>query len=48
MRIAFATCAHVPDGWDDDHEAARLAGAEYAVWDDPGVDWEAYDRVILR
>lgn len=48
MRIAFATCAHVPDGWADDHEAARLAGAEYAVWDDPGIDWEAYDRVILR
>lgn len=48
MRIAFATCAHVPDGWEDDHEAARLAGAAYAVWDDPGVDWEAYDRVILR
>lgn len=48
MRIAFATCAHFPDGWDDDHEAARMAGAEYAVWDDPGVDWEAYDRVILR
>lgn len=48
MRIAFATCAALPDGWDDDHEAARLAGAEFAVWDDPGVDWEAYDRVVLR
>ncbi|MBS1882367.1 MAG: hypothetical protein JSS97_05360 [Actinobacteria bacterium] len=48
MRIAFATCAALPDGWDDDHEAARLAGAEFAVWDDPGADWEAYDRVVLR
>lgn len=48
MRIAFATCAALPDGWDDDHEAARLTGAEFAVWDDPGVDWEAYDRVVLR
>jgi hypothetical protein len=48
VRIAFATCAHVPDGWGDDHEAARLAGAEFAVWDDPGVDWQAFDRVILR
>jgi hypothetical protein len=48
VRIAFATCAELPDGWADDHGAARLAGAEYAVWDDPGVDWEVYDRVILR
>jgi hypothetical protein len=48
VRIAFATCPALPDGWADDHEAARLAGAEYAVWDDPEVDWEAYDRVVLR
>ncbi len=48
MRIAFATCAEYPDGWEDDRVAARLAGAEFVVWDDPTVDWEAYDRVILR
>jgi hypothetical protein len=48
MRVAFATCPALPDGWADDHEVARLIGAEYAVWDDPGVDWEAYDRVVLR
>jgi hypothetical protein len=48
VRIAFATCPALPDGWADDHEAARLAGAEYAVWDDPEVDWEAYDWVVLR
>jgi hypothetical protein len=48
VRIAFATCPDLPDGWVDDHEAARLAGAEFVAWDDPGVDWEAYDRVILR
>ena len=48
MRIAFATCPDLPDGWADDQEAARLAGAEFVVWDDPGVDWEAYDRVVLR
>jgi hypothetical protein len=48
VRIAFATCSALPDGWADDHEAARLGGAEYAVWDDPEVDWEAYDRVVLR
>lgn len=48
MRIAFATCPTLPDGWPDDQEAARLTGAEFVVWDDPGVDWEAYDRVVLR
>ena len=26
----------------------NLAGAEFVVWDDPGVDWAAYDRVVLR
>jgi hypothetical protein len=48
MRIGFATCADLPAGWHDDQEAARLLGAEFLVWNDPAVDWEAYDRVILR
>lgn len=48
MRIAFATCPVWPDGFADDHEAAALAGAEFRLWDDPAVDWEAYDRVVLR
>jgi hypothetical protein len=48
VRIAFATCSALPQGIPDDHEAARLAGAEYRVWDDPAVDWHAYDRVVLR
>ena len=48
MRTAFATYADLPGGWFDDQEAARLAGAEFVVWDDPGVDWEAYDRVVIR
>jgi hypothetical protein len=48
MRIAFATCPAWPDGFPDDHEAAALAGAEWRLWDDPAVDWEAYDRVVLR
>jgi hypothetical protein len=48
MRIAIATCAELPDGFEDDHEAAALLGAEYAVWSDPAVDWAAYDRVLVR
>jgi hypothetical protein len=48
MKVAFATCAAPPAGWHDDQEVARLLGAEFVVGDDPAVDWEAYDRVILR
>jgi hypothetical protein len=48
MKIAFATCPAWPGGFPDDHEAAALAGAEWRLWNDPSVDWEAYDRVVLR
>jgi hypothetical protein len=48
MKVAFATCAALPDGWSDGHPVAALVGAEYRVWDDETVDWAAYDRVVLR
>ena len=48
MRVAFATCADLPEGFEDDHAAAALLGATYEVWNDPDVDWRAYDRVIVR
>jgi hypothetical protein len=48
MRIAFATCAAMPDGTDDDRPAAAALGATFEVWTDPGVDWSAYDRVVVR
>jgi len=48
MRIAFATCTKLADGFEDDHEAARLVGAEFVVWNDPGVDWDVYDHVVIR
>lgn len=38
----------MPDGWVDDHPAARLLGAEYRCWDDATVDWERYERVVIR
>ncbi|MET0467937.1 MAG: hypothetical protein ABWZ87_04300 [Aeromicrobium sp.] len=47
-RIAFATCARLADGFADDHEAARLLGAEFVVWNDPDVDWSVYDHVVIR
>lgn len=47
-RIAFATCAKLADGIDDDREAARLLGAEFVVWNDPDVDWSRFDLVVIR
>ena len=51
--IALATCAVLPDLTSDDRpllEALRAAGAEASavVWDDPEVDWAAFDLVLLR
>ncbi|MGA2008685.1 MAG: hypothetical protein ABSH27_14140, partial [Solirubrobacteraceae bacterium] len=43
-----ATCSELRDGSPDDHAAGALLDADYPVWDDPSVDWDAYDRVILR
>jgi hypothetical protein len=48
MRFAFATCSALPDGARDDHAPAALLGADVRTWDDPSVDWNAYDRVVLR
>lgn len=52
-RIAFATHGGLPSLSDDDRlavaELDRLgAGVEAAVWDDPGVRWASYDRVVIR
>ena len=48
MRIAFATCADLPDGFEDDHPSASTLGATFEVWSNPVVDWERYDRVVIR
>lgn len=47
--IALATCSAFPQG--DEHDrllAAALGGAPFVVWDDPSVDWAAYDCVVVR
>jgi glutathione synthase/RimK-type ligase-like ATP-grasp enzyme len=53
LRIAFVTYAELPDLSADDRlavEELRRRGAEVetAVWDDPGVRWFSYDRVVIR
>lgn len=47
MRIALATCADLPEGRGDEPLRDSL-GAEWAIWDDPSVDWDAYDLVVVR
>lgn len=52
-RIALVTCLHLPR---PDSELAPLAAAltergataTIAAWDDPAVDWAAFDSVVLR
>jgi len=48
LRVAFATCSALPDGWHDDRLAGRLLDADYRSWDDPSVDWSGFDRVVIR
>jgi hypothetical protein len=46
--IALATAAAVAALDPDDRPLLELLDAEPAVWDDPAVDWDAYDLVVLR
>jgi len=52
-RIVLATEDRFPHGIDDDRLAlpeleARGIGATFASWEDPGVDWAAFDAVVIR
>jgi len=52
-RVALATCSQLPDLDKDDVPliaalVERGVTAEPAVWDDPAVDWPAYDLVLVR
>ena len=46
--LAFATCAAQPRDWDDDDHLVALTGATWHDWDDPAVDWDAFDLVVVR
>jgi len=52
-RVALVTCGEIPDLDPDDRLVLpALTGlgitATPAVWDDPAVDWSAFDLVVLR
>jgi hypothetical protein len=53
VNIALATCSALPALHDDDAPLVaalleRGMRAEAAVWDDPDVDWSAYELVVIR
>jgi glutathione synthase/RimK-type ligase-like ATP-grasp enzyme len=53
LRVALATCAELPEGDPDDAALVAALGAEgfdvsWRVWDEPGVDWGAFDAVVVR
>ncbi|HEX5923515.1 MAG TPA: hypothetical protein VFY45_06760 [Baekduia sp.] len=49
-RVALATCSFFPDGDADDAGLPAAIGGDvtFAVWDDPAVDWAAFDLVVVR
>ncbi|HWH95379.1 MAG TPA: hypothetical protein VNT03_16075 [Baekduia sp.] len=49
-RVALATCVHFPDGDADDAGLREAIGGDvaFAIWDDPAVDWSAFDLVVVR
>ena len=53
MRVAIATCDVVPEQFDDDElivEALARRGVEagFVSWDAEGVDWSAFELVVVR
>lgn len=53
LRVALATCADLPRLAPADRQlpaalAARGIAAEPVVWNDPAIEWEDYDAVLLR
>lgn len=53
MDIALATFSALPGGLDGDQplvDALAAAGARpaWVAWDDPDVDWRAFERVLIR
>ena len=52
-RVAFATTSPPQPGWEDDRLAVDALGSigvevEFAGWDDDSVDWDSFDRVVIR
>ena len=51
--VLLATCAEIPAGHEDEHSGVQAlldlsVRADWAVWDDPRVDWAAADLVVVR
>lgn len=49
-RVALATCSAFPGGDADDAGLPTAIGGDvtFVIWDDPEVDWAAFDLVVVR
>ncbi len=52
-RIAYATCDPRQPQWEDDQLSAEILNGhgvevEFVAWDDPVVEWDSFDRVVIR
>jgi hypothetical protein len=53
VQVAIATFSRMPPGFDDDDRLAEALGARGAAvaieaWDDPAVDWQRFEAVVIR
>jgi hypothetical protein len=53
MKVALVTCRRLPDLDPDDHPLRAVLerrghAVTAAVWDDPAIDWKAFDIAVLR
>jgi glutathione synthase/RimK-type ligase-like ATP-grasp enzyme len=53
MTVALATCSALPDGSPDVQDLLAALNdlglkAELVIWDDPDLDWDAYELVVVR
>src|SRR5207302_10972470 len=50
--VGLATCAELPEGEEapllDEALRARRIEPAWAVWNDPGVDWNRFELVVVR
>ncbi|MBO2455790.1 hypothetical protein J4573_52550 [Actinomadura barringtoniae] len=53
MSVALATCSALPDGVPDVQDLLAALNdlglkAEIVIWDDPDLDWDSYELVVVR
>ncbi len=52
-RVAYVTCEPRQPEWQDDQLSAEVLASrgvetEFVAWDDPSVDWDRFDLIVVR